>query len=183
MDNTEKSNLEKLVLAPYLQKATALIGKRRRVGGNQFRHAVATLGILIDYKYTDPVLPKASIIHDLFEDIPETDPPDIESIDADGEQVVKLVLEVSRRSGETKIEYLKRFQQLGSERARILKVADRLSNMTDLHLGVFSEDFVRRYIAETVEFIVPVAKQVNSDMAVELCDLVETRRLSLGESP
>ena len=48
-----------LILAPYLIKATALIGISRKCGGNQFRHQFATLGILIDYKYEDSILLKA----------------------------------------------------------------------------------------------------------------------------
>ena len=67
MNDTDK--LINLVLAPWIIKATALIGKRRNVGGNQFRHAFATLAILFDYKlFDDYVLLKASVIHDLLED-------------------------------------------------------------------------------------------------------------------
>ena len=49
----ENQKLKNLVLAPYINKATALIGKERNVGGNQFRHALATMAILLDYKYFD----------------------------------------------------------------------------------------------------------------------------------
>jgi hypothetical protein len=38
MNETEK--LKNLILAPYIVKATTLIGKQRDVGGNQFRHAL-----------------------------------------------------------------------------------------------------------------------------------------------
>ena len=51
MDATEK--LRNLVLAPYIIKATALIGKRRVTGGNMFRHQIATMGIIFDYKLFD----------------------------------------------------------------------------------------------------------------------------------
>ena len=40
--------LKNLVLAPYILRATALIGVERRVGGNQFRHCFSVLGILLD---------------------------------------------------------------------------------------------------------------------------------------
>lgn len=73
MLDQEKEELIRLIVAPYIQKATALIGKARKVGGNQFRHMMPTFTILIDYHYTDHVLLKAALIHDLFEDIPETD--------------------------------------------------------------------------------------------------------------
>jgi len=68
----ELETLKSLVLAPYILKATALIGVRRKVGGNQFRHSFSTLGILLDYKlFYDSVLLKASLLHDLLEDLPE----------------------------------------------------------------------------------------------------------------
>ena len=49
----------------------ALIGVKRRSGSNMFRHQISTMGILLDYKITDPVLLKAAVIHDLFEDAPD----------------------------------------------------------------------------------------------------------------
>ena len=63
----------------------ALIGVSRKVGGNQFRHAFSTLGILLDYKYfNDSVLLKASLIHDLLEDVPETQVDEIRNTDFEG---------------------------------------------------------------------------------------------------
>lgn len=43
-----------------MQIATYLIGKEREGGGNMFRHQVDTMGILIDYGYTDSVLLKTA---------------------------------------------------------------------------------------------------------------------------
>ena len=48
--------LEGITLAPYIVKASALIGIRRRGGSNMFRHQMSTLAILLDYKFIDPVL-------------------------------------------------------------------------------------------------------------------------------
>lgn len=178
MKDVERKELARLVLAPYIQKATALIGHRRKVGGNQFRHAMATLAILIDYHFTDPVLLKASVIHDLFEDVPSTDPEDVRLIDEDGPAVVVLVLEVTRRAEESKHEFLARIRTAGSRTARTLKVADRISNLTDLHQGIFSDAYLRRYLNETEQFVYPMALEVNADMATEMRDLIETRRES-----
>ena len=178
MEEIERIRLEKLVLAPYLQKATALIGRRRKVGGNQFRHSIAVFGILLDYHYADPILLKAAIIHDLFEDAPKTDPEEIESIDEDGEAVVNLASEVTRRE-ETKACYLARIRDSGSKRAKILKVADRISNLTDLHLGIFTPEDIRAVLEETSEYIYPVALEVNKQMAVEVKDLMRRRTESL----
>ncbi len=96
--------LQNLVLAPYILKATALTSVNRRVGGNQFRHAFSTLGILLDYKfYSDSILLKASLIHDLLEDLPEMDIEEIRHLDKESPQVVHLVLEVTRKFQEISI--------------------------------------------------------------------------------
>lgn len=175
MKDDERASLESLVLAPYIQKATALIGRSRRVGGNQFRHAMATFAILVDYHYTDAVLLKASVVHDLFEDIPGTNQDSIRRIDADGPAVVDLVLEVTRHHDMPKPEYLERLRDHGSEAARTLKVADRISNLTDLHQTVFSRDFVARYLKETQTYVFPMASAVNRHMATEIAYLLQRR--------
>jgi hypothetical protein len=59
MNNDEKNKLASIVLAPYIQKAYALIGIHRETGGNQFRHAMATR-YSIDYHYIDSVLLKGA---------------------------------------------------------------------------------------------------------------------------
>src|SRR5690606_31066251 len=106
---TALETLKNLVLAPYILKATALISVQRAVGGNQFRHCFSTLGILLDYKFfTDSILLKASLLHDLLEDLPETQVDEIRWIDSDGADVVQLVLEVTKRKDETKEQYLQR---------------------------------------------------------------------------
>ena len=69
MEDFERS-LSSITMAPYIVKAMALIGVTRRAGSNMFRHQLSTMGILLDYRIIDPVLLKASVIHDLFEDAP-----------------------------------------------------------------------------------------------------------------
>jgi len=174
---TDLDSLKNLILAPYILKATALISVSRKVGGNQFRHAFSTLGILLDYKYfNDSVLLKASVIHDLLEDIPETQVDDIRHTDSEGNDVVNLVLEVSRRNDETKDQYLQRVLETGSVRARTLKCADRISNLTDLHRDTHPDHKIMDYLDQTEKYILPMAMQVNADMVIELKDLVDKRR-------
>jgi (p)ppGpp synthase/HD superfamily hydrolase len=171
-------NLRNLVLAPYILKATALIRIGRKVGGNQFRHAFATLGILLDYKMThETILLKASLLHDFLEDLPDAQVDEIRWIDSDASQVVDLVLEVTKRKDESKPEYLKRVLEKGSMNAKILKCADRISNLTDLHLDTHTDKKISEYLDQTEEYILPMARQVNSDMVKELTDLVAKRRL------
>jgi GTP pyrophosphokinase len=175
MNETEK--LKNLVLAPYIIKATALIGKQRSVGGNQFRHALATMAILLDYKlFDDYVLLKASVIHDLLEDVPETNEQELRCIDSQANQVVDLVLEVTRPCDMNKIDFLKRILEKGSHNAKILKVADRISNVTDLHRDQYSRKKMCEYLKQTEEYVLPMAREVNKDMAIELKDLISKRR-------
>jgi (p)ppGpp synthase/HD superfamily hydrolase len=129
---TFESALAEIRFAPYIVKATALIGVKRRGGSNMFRHQISTLGILLDYKVIDPVILKAAIVHDLFEDasgMPGVSEHDIRSIDADGPAVYALVMEVTIRTvdgvKEPKSDYLLRLMQQGSHRAKLLKLADR----------------------------------------------------------
>jgi len=169
--------LKNLVLAPYILKATALIGVERKVGGNQFRHCFSTLGILLDYKfYEDSVLLKASLLHDLLEDVPETQVDEIRCIDYEGHRVVELVLEVTRRKDETKIDYLQRILTTGSKNAMLLKCADRISNLTDLHRDTHTDQNINDYLNQTEQFVIPMAKKVNYDMVKEITDLVAKRR-------
>jgi (p)ppGpp synthase/HD superfamily hydrolase len=179
MEDSEKRILEHMVLAPYIQKSTALRGKYRYVGGNQFRHALGTFAILLDYHYMDSVLLKASIIHDLFEDTESVTPEEIMSIDSDGYEVYKLVMEVTRGKEETKPQFLSRILNEGSFNAKILKCADRISNLTDLHTDIFDQKFVVKYIAETKEWILPMAQEVNENMLFELKDIIQRRESSI----
>jgi GTP pyrophosphokinase len=174
---TALETLKNLVLAPYILKATALISVQRDVGGNQFRHSFSTLGILLDYKFFEnSVLLKASLLHDLLEDLPETQVDEIRWIDGDGSDVVRLVLEVTRRKEETKEQYLKRILDKGSDNALLLKCADRISNLTDLHRDIRTDQKISDYLDQTEKYVIPMARRVNADMLLELNDLVAKRR-------
>jgi len=167
-------------LAPYIQVATVLIGKSREGGGNMFRHQLDTMAILIDYGYIDSVLLKASIVHDVLEDIPDFNHNTLLSIDFESHAVYDLVLEVSRRHGETKPDFLTRIRESGSHNAKVLKVADRISNM--ISLGFVNDIvFVNRYIDETEKYLLPIAQQVSQYMHMELEYLLKSRRKYLED--
>ena len=106
MDTNQMQKLSDMRLAPYMQLATGLIGKERHAGGNMFRHQMDTFAILLDYGYIDPVLLKASIIHDTIEDIPGFIPDLITNADEDGPAVLDLVREVTRKEEENKKQFL-----------------------------------------------------------------------------
>ena len=185
MPNLEEK-LKNLTLAPYIVKAMALIGVKRRGGSNMFRHQLSTLAILLDYQIIDPILLKAAVIHDLFEDAPNmpgVTEAEITRLDADGPAVYALVMEVTIRvvAGvrEPKTEYLRRIMEDASDRAKILKLADRISNLTALGF-VHDAAFVRKYLAETRACILPHAERVNANMFRELSDLLENRATAIG---
>jgi (p)ppGpp synthase/HD superfamily hydrolase len=176
-----EQSLRNLTLAPYIIKAMALIGVKRRGGSNMFRHQLSTLAILLDYKIIDPVLLKAAVIHDLFEDapgMPGVTEEEIVRLDSDGAAVYALVMEVTIRvvdgTREPKSKYLLRIMQRGSQRAQLLKLADRISNLTALGF-VHDVAFVKKYVEETRVSVLPHAERVNANMFRELSDLVESR--------
>ena len=175
MTTDEMLRLKGTHLAPYMQLATALIGKTREGGGNMFRHQIDTMSILIDYGYIDSVLLKASIVHDLIEDIPDFNHNLLLSIDFESPTVYDLVLEVTRLPAETKPEFLTRVLENGSRNAKVLKTADRISNMISLGF-VLDTEFIGRYTEETVKYIFPIAEEVDKAMLAELKSLVKSRR-------
>ncbi|MDR2768878.1 MAG: hypothetical protein LBB82_11200 [Treponema sp.] len=166
-------------LAPYIQLATCLIGQMREGGGNMFRHQLDTMATLIDYGYIESVLLKASLVHDVIEDVPEFNHNTLLAIDYESPAVYNLVLEVTRHAGESKSEFLTRILTDGSENAKILKCADRISNMISLGFVVNAE-FISRYTEETVKYIFPIAEEVDKNMLAELGSLVDSRRKYLS---
>lgn len=175
MGSDDMLRLKSITLAPYMQLATELIGKARHAGGNMFRHQMETMSILIDYGYIDSVLLKAACIHDVIEDLPGFDINRIINADSEGREVLNLVLEVTKREGELKSEFLRRIIDTGSQKAKVLKCADRISNM--IALGYVTDSaFIERYCDETEYFILPLALEVDYNMFLELINLIMSRR-------
>ena len=175
MDNHNKELLSQINIAPYIQLGTTLITKSRKAGGNMFRHMLDTCAILIDYGYIDSILLKASVIHDCIEDLPDFNHNLILNCDDDGEEVLKLVLEVSKQNWESKSDFLKRIITNGSQKAKILKTADRISNMTSLGF-VTDPKFIEKTCNDTEFFLLPLAILVDYNMYQELIKLLESRR-------
>ena len=140
-----------LYFAHYLPYSLNLAAKPRRGGGNMFRHQMETLAILLEYGYTEPVLLKTALIHDLIEDGEEigfTTFDEIVKIDTDSTEVLALVHEVSQRvvkgEEEPKSEFLLRIMLQGSEQAKILKLADRISNLSALPMADDNDGFMEQ---------------------------------------
>jgi (p)ppGpp synthase/HD superfamily hydrolase len=178
--------LSRIKLAPYICKARALIGVPRIGGDNMFRHQMMTLTVLLDYLVIDSILLKAAIIHDIAEDacgLPGLSRDEMMAIDSEGGQVYDLMIEVTRRIDENgdkepKSQFLNRIMESGSNRAKVLKLADRISNLISLG-WVHDREFVEKMLAETRELILPHAPAINADMDRELRDLISIRENSL----
>ncbi len=169
--------LSQIVLSPWIQKATCLIGKSRKIGGNMFRHQINTLGVLMDYKIIDSILLKAGVTHDVIEDFEGGLELLREVDDPEKDEVIELVLEVTYdKNKEAKEEFLKRILVSGSDKAKILKAADRIDNMTQLTVECFTDESIRNYAKQTEDLILPGIKALNPDMHQELCDLIKSRR-------
>jgi len=161
---------------PYLEIALHLKNKKRKGFGNMFRHQIDTFGILLEFGYHKPVLLKAALIHDLLEDGEEVgfhDFEDLKKIDENGKDVIQLVKEVSIRirdnNQEPREQFLERIMKRGSENARVLKLADRLSNINSL-VQTKDKHFISRYISETNKYILPYASGIDENMARELIE-------------
>ena len=150
-----------------------------------FRHQMDTMAILLNYGYTQPVLLKAALVHDIVEDAYVTGFyafEEIAAIDDDGREVMALVNEVTQRESdgirEPKGEFLLRIMIHGSEESKILKMADRISNITSLPCA---EDirFISGYISETEKYIQPYALEVNAAMAEEIRERIRSMKKTL----
>jgi (p)ppGpp synthase/HD superfamily hydrolase len=166
--------MSQIFLTPYIKYSLWLKAKPRKGGGNMFRHQLETLAILLEYGYSEPVLLKAALIHDLVEDgekVGFRDFDEIIGIDQDGLKVLNLVNEVSRKEfqgvKESKSEFLLRIMNKGSEQAKFLKLADRISNINALLMSR-DQEFIDKYISETEQYIIPFAQKIHSGMANEL---------------
>lgn len=166
----------KLLLTDYFNFSLKLVDKKRKGTGNMYRHQVETFAILLEYGYTDTVLLKASLIHDIIEDIPSFNTNEIIEKDQDGKKVADLVQEVSIKieNGvkELKSDFLLRIMERGTRNAKVLKLADRLSNVTSLY-RVYDMDFVKKYIIETQNYIIPFSKVIDERMGNELINELE----------
>ena len=175
MTEEKREHLSKIITVPYEVLATMAICKPRRAGGNQYRHMAQTLNILIDYGHIDSILHKAALVHDLIEDLPNFDRILINNADEDGPEVLKLVLEVTRRRGEPKAEFLDRIYREGSEQACLIKAADRIANLIDIGL-MTDTNFISRYCNESESYVLPISDRVDKDMSTEIRDLIMSRR-------
>jgi GTP pyrophosphokinase len=140
-----------------------------------YRHQEMCRIILIDYGFIDGLLHKAAVTHDLIEDIKDFDTQLILNCDKDGPEVLKLILEVSRRPGESKKDFLSRIYNEGSDNACLIKAADRIHNLSDCQF-LMDKNFISNLCDESEQYVIPIAKRVCNDMVTEMTDLIKQAR-------
>ena len=111
----------------------------------------------------------SALLHDVIEDT-ETKIGEIEEIF--GEEVAKIVTELTNSDWEKKVEYLENFANVSKE-ARLVKLADRIDNLSDFLINskFFEESRVNRF-KEQSKIILKTCGKFNKKMYLYLCYLV-----------
>ena len=182
MKNEDMEKLKQAQFSPWIQKSTRLRCKRRKILGgvsNAFRHQMNVFAILIDHEVYDTVILKASLIHDLVEDFRDTDLNELRYIDYDGYEVVNVVLELTVKDYpviEEKKDYLQRILEYGSDRAKIVKAADRIDNLMQMNFNNDNKAYIKKYLDETEQYVVTGVEPLKLSLAIELRDLISRLR-------
>ncbi|WP_067821340.1 HD domain-containing protein [Actinomadura kijaniata] len=136
--------------------------QRRPTGAPYLEHLLEALEVLVrGAGVTDPDMLAAALLHDVVEDTDAT----VADVEAEfGEGVAELVDWLTKPPAAgpdrqakraAKAAYLRRLGD-APERAVLVKLADRVSNVQTLDR--MAPDFQRRYYAETITYILPLAE-------------------------
>ena len=123
-----------------------------RIGGEPYiSHPVEVARLLEEKGFLEASYIKAALFHDLLED---TDASEQEISFYGGEEVLTAVRLLTKSKGYKMEEYI---QAIGNNPiAKMVKLADRLHNL--LCASVADERFRKRYVQETEEFYLDLAK-------------------------
>lgn len=141
-------------------------GQKRKQGTPYYLHPIAVSNLLkekgfpMDYQIV-------GLFHDLLED---TDTTYNEILKLSNKTIADAVKLLTKEDGYIMKEYIERIQN--NEIAKMVKLADRLHNISETHLA--SEEFKQKYIKETVEWYLPLAKDTvfEEDLNQELKKLM-----------
>ena len=139
-------------------------GQRRRHGAPYISHprAVTTIATDLGYAVGLPLTHAdraAAILHDVIEDNLDYDEAVLAGLV--GVDVAHQVALLSKAGNghAASVVYYSRLTAEASSRTKLLKVADRLHNLSELHKA-HDDDKLDEYIAETEEFVVALARSV-----------------------
>ena len=143
-------------------------GQTRKQGTPYYLHPVAVSKILKD-KGFDTEYQISGLFHDLLED---TDTTFREIKNISNRRIAVAVLLVTKEPDYIKESYYRRIKK--NDMARMVKLADRVHNLSEAHLA--DRDFQKKYIEETEKWFIDLAKGTvfEEDIARELKALKET---------
>lgn len=137
---------------------------QKRIGGLDYiTHPIAVANILLS-KGFDETTAIVGVYHDLKEDTDATDEEIIRHGGTDGETVLRTVILLTKAKGYIMKDYIYKISQ--DFRAKMVKLADRLHNLQCA--VVASESFRKRYIKETEEYYIDLAKGTVFDDDIQM---------------
>ena len=141
-------------------------GQKRMQGTPYYMHPLQVAKILKDKGFSEDYQ-IVGLLHDLLED---TDTTYNEILKLSNKTIADAVKLLTKEDGYIMKEYIERIQN--NEIAKMVKLADRLHNISETHLA--SEEFKQKYIKETVEWYLPLAKDTvfEEDLKQELKKLM-----------
>lgn len=124
-------------------------GQKRIQGTPYYIHPLEVSNIL-DKKGFSKEYQIVGLFHDLLED---TDTTYEELVQISNKEIADTVRLLTKEKGYVMSEYINRIMK--NEMARMVKLADRLHNLSETHFA--SEKFKERYIKETEEWFIDLA--------------------------
>ena len=122
----------------------------RKQGTPYYLHPVAVSNYLKEYGFSEEYQ-IAALFHDLLEDT-DTSYEEIEKIS--NKDIAEAVRLVTKEKGYKMDDYIDRISK--NDMAKMVKLADRLHNLSETHLT--SKSFQKKYIEETEKYYLKLAK-------------------------
>lgn len=137
-------------------------GQKRMQGTPYYTHPLQVAKILKD-KGSSEDYQIVGLFHDLLED---TDTTYNDILKLSNKTIADAVKLLTKEDGYIMKQYIDRIEN--NEMAKMVKLADRLHNISETHLA--SEEFKQKYIKETIEWYLPLAKDTvfEEDLKQEL---------------
>lgn len=136
--------------------------QKRKQGTPYYLHPVEVSNILKEKGFSEKYQ-IVGLLHDILEDT-DTTYEEIEKIA--NHEITEAVRLVTKEKGYVMSEYMERIKQ--NDLARIVKIADRIHNLSEAHLA--SKLFQIKYIKETEKWFIDLAKGTvfEEDLKIEL---------------
>ena len=137
-------------------------GQKRKHGTPYYEHPLSVSNILKEKGFSKEYQ-IVGLFHDLLED---TNTSYDEILSLTNKKIADAVMLLTKKSGYNMVEYIANIKQ--NEIARMVKLADRIHNLSETHLT--SEEFKNRYIKETEKWFIDLAK--NTVFEEDLCNIL-----------